>query len=242
MAVALLAIAGIAWFGSRSAPDAPSDTAVVASDTTAAATAETTTTTIAETTTEPVETTTTVAETTTSSAEETTTSTIEETTTSAAEPPEPVFGSGTFVVGDDVAPGVYETGDIGSGLFGGCSWERLDSDGEVIASHDAVGHAVVEIKDTDAAFDSDCDEWFELTPLDEPLAAIPDGTWVVGVHIFPDTYTTGGGRRCGFERLAGAGRDPADVLSSEEPDGETTVEILDTDYAFSTAGCDHWMS
>lgn len=196
-----------------------------------------TTTTVPATTTVPGETTTTAAETTT---------TAEATTTTAEEPPEPVFGDGEFVVGSDIEPGVYETGELSSGFFGGtCTWARLSEassdEDAIIVQREAEGHEVVEILDTDAVFVSeDCEGWFELEDLDEPLNPIPEGTWVVGVHIEPGTYDSEGGGDCTWERLSDATRDPDAIIESEESPEAVTVDILDGDFAFGSTGCGDW--
>jgi hypothetical protein len=70
------------------------------------------------------------------------------------------FGVGTHLVGVDIAPGVYRT-DGGEG----CLWQRLSGltgDLDDILANDRVdGPVVVEILDTDVAFqsDDDCGTW-----------------------------------------------------------------------------------
>ena len=59
---------------------------------------------------------------TTTTAPATTTTTAPATTTSVP-PPEPAFGPGTHIVGEDVQPGIYETGIVTDIL--GCGWDRL---------------------------------------------------------------------------------------------------------------------
>lgn len=200
----------------------------------------TTTSTLPSTTSSLVEETTTTSEPTT-----TTTSTAPTTTATTAPPgPEPAFGSGIQVVGEDVQAGIYETEILGDGVFDGCYWERLsgfsgDFD-ELIANNIAVGHDVVEIMDSDAAFDSDCGSWYELTPLDTPLPAIPEGKWVVGVHIEAGTYQAEGGEGCYWERLSGVSGEFDDLTANDIPGGSAIVEISSGDYAFNSSGCGEW--
>jgi hypothetical protein len=191
--------------------------------------------------------------TTTSEARETTTTAAPTTTTTAAPAttsttlppePEPVFGSGIQVVGEDVRPAIYETGLLGEDIFDGCYWERLSGlSGEfddIIANNNAVVHDVVEIAGSDTAFDSDCDSWYELTPLDEPLTAIPQGKWVVGVHFQPGTYQADGGETCYWERLSGVSGEFDDIVANDLPSGTAIVEISSNDYAFNSSGCREW--
>lgn len=78
----------------------------------------------------------------------------------AAESAGTQFGDGTWVVGEDIEPGVYR--NSGDGSY--CYWERLSGlSGEfddIIANGAPDGPAVVEIASSDAAFSSQgCDSW-----------------------------------------------------------------------------------
>lgn len=221
----------------------------VASDSTTTTSAPATTTSSVEeqttTTSEPPTTTTSEPPTTTTAAPTTTTTTAPVTTTTTAPPaPEAAFGSGIQVVGEDVQPGIYETGMLGEGIFEGCYWERLsgfsgDFD-EIIANNNSVVHDVVEIMTSDAAFDSDCDAWYEVTPLDTPLSAVPQGKWVVGVHFEAGTYQAEGGDSCYWERLSGVSGEFDDILANDLPGGSAIVEISSSDFAFNSSGCGDW--
>jgi hypothetical protein len=216
------------------------------------ATSSTTTTTLAATTTSaPGATTTTAAVTTTTAVASTTTaavttSTAVATTTTAAATttslPEPAFGSGTHIVGQDVQPGIYETGIV-TGLVG-CQWERLSGTSgapeEVIAAGEVATHDVVEILADDDAFDTNCDAWYELTERDPLLTDIPEGKWVLGTHVSPGAYAAPGGVDCTWSRLSGLSGTPEEVIAGEEPSGAATVEIEPADIAFASAGCGEW--
>ena len=69
------------------------------------------------------------------------------------------FGDGTWVVGEDIEPGVYRNNG-----GGWCYWERLSGlsgeFGDIIANGAPEGQAVVEISSSDAAFSSEgCGTW-----------------------------------------------------------------------------------
>lgn len=217
-------------------------------DETTSAADSTTTTESADQTTTPADTssiTTTEASETTTTAEAAPTTNEVPTTTSTIPPgSDPAFGSGTQVVGEDVQPGIYETGILGEGLFDGCYWERLSGFSgdfeEIIANNNVVVHDVVEIAGSDVGFDSDCPEWFELTPLDEPLATIPQGKWVLGVQINGGTYQAEGGDTCYWERLSGVSGEFGDITANDLPSGSAIVEISENDYAFNSSGCGEW--
>jgi len=163
-------------------------------------------------------------------------------TTTSAPAPEPAFGAGTQIVGEDVQPGIYETGIV-SGLFG-CYWERLAGlSGEfddIIANGNVSNHDVVEIMGDDAAFGTDCDAWYPLTPVDPLLTTIPEGKWVLGTHITPGTYQTPGGDGCYWERLSGVSGTFDDIISNGNPAGQAVVEIDPSDIAFNSSGCGEW--
>lgn len=244
--ILLAVIVGLGVLGSlvgddaEDPPTAAESTTTSAESTTSSADSPTTTVVNDE------ETTTTSQPTTTTTAAPTTTTTEAPTTTSTTLPPgpEPAFGSGTQVVGEDVQPGIYETGLLGEGVFDGCYWERLsgfsgDFD-EIIANNNVVVHDVVEIMNSDVGFDSDCDAWYELTELDEPLDAIPQGKWVVGVHFEAGTYQADGGDSCYWERLSGVSGEFGDILANDLPSGSAIVEISSSDYAFNSSGCGEW--
>jgi hypothetical protein len=174
----------------------------------------------------------------------TTTAAPTTTSTTTTPGPEPAFASGIQVVGEDVQPGIYETSLLGEGIFEGCYWERLsgfsgDFD-ELIANNNAVVHDVVEIMSSDAAFDSDCGPWYELTPLEPLLSSIPQGKWVVGVHIEAGTYQAEGGDGCYWERLSGVSGEFDDLIANDLPGGSAIVEISSSDYAFNSSGCGEW--
>lgn len=235
-AIGLLAVLLIAFCGDgEEAGTSTTSTTLPATSTSAPGTS--TATTLSTTTTVP-ESTTTVS--TTTSTDPATTTTIS--TTTSLTLPEPVFGSGTHVVGEDVAPGVYETGIVEDDL--GCYWERLSGlSGEfedIIANGNVSNHDVVEIEEGDAGFGTDCEAWYPLTERDPPFAAIPEGKWVLGTHIVPGTYRAPGGETCYWERLSGLSGTIDHVIANDLPSGQAVVEIAGDDLAFNSTDCGEW--
>jgi hypothetical protein len=191
-------------------------------------------------------TTTTAGETTSTASTDTTapasTTTAAPTTTVTTLPePEPAFGAGIQVVGEDVEPGVYETGIVGTR---GCYWERLSGlSGEfddIITNGNVSNHDVVEIAEDDAAFNTDCDAWYPLTEIDPLLTEIPEGKWVLGSHINPGTFRAPGSESCYWERLSGLSGEFDDIIANDLPSGQAIVEIADDDVAFNSNGCGDW--
>lgn len=151
-----------------------------------------------------------------------------------------VFGEGTFIVGDEIQPGIYraEGGDF-------CYWERMagfsgDFD-EIIANGNGPA-ATVEIIAGDEGFTStSCGDWrpVDQTHPAEPATTFEDGTWVVGADIAPGTYrSNGAGEFCYWERLNGFSGEFDDIIANNN--GVTTVEISDTDTGFASTDCGNW--
>ncbi|HEU5112250.1 MAG TPA: hypothetical protein VFU96_02965, partial [Acidimicrobiia bacterium] len=92
----------------------------------------------------------------------------------------------------------------------------------------------------DAAFGTDCDAWYPLTPLDPLMTTIPEGKWVLGTHITPGTYQTPGGEGCYWERLSGVSGTFEDIIANGTPAGQAVVEIDPSDIAFNSFGCGEW--
>jgi len=199
----------------------------------------TTATTLPATTTIPATTPSTAATTTAPATTATTTTTTAATT---SVPPEPAFGAGTLIVGEDVQPGIYETGIVTDIL--GCGWDRLSGlSGEpedIIAGNPVSNHDVVEIMADDVAFDTDCEAWYPLTQLDPLMTTIPEGKWALGTHITSGTYQAPGGNDCTWERLSGVSGTPEDIIATEQPSGQAAVEIDPGDFAFNSVGCGEW--
>ena len=121
------------------------------------------------------------------------------------------FGSGIWLVNEEIAPGRYFTNPAS-----GCYWERLSDTGgslsDILAnefiSFDS-GQEIVDIASSDYAFkpDSKCGTWSQ-TLVAAPSCGIPPGRWLVGRQIPTDEYETNASRGCYWERLSGfSGRD-----------------------------------
>ena len=121
------------------------------------------------------------------------------------------FGSGIWLVNEEIAPGRYFTNPAS-----GCYWERLSDTGgslsDILAnefiSFDS-GQEIVDIASSDYAFkpDSKCGTWSQ-TLVAAPSSGIPPGRWLVGRQIPTGEYETNASRGCYWERLSGfSGRD-----------------------------------
>ena len=152
------------------------------------------------------------------------------------------FGPGWWLVGRDLIAGLYRTeGEISyfarlSGL-GGELGDILTNE----ASPD--GPVVVEIKDSDVAFQSQGDGVWRLVDDSynpEPKATFGDGWWIVGVDILPGIYRTPDDVTY-YARLSGFGNGFEDIITNEAlEEGGSVIEIMDTDVGFQTQGGAVW--
>ena len=149
-------------------------------------------------------------------------------------------------MGTDIQPDIY-VGRTGTGAFDSCYWARLsgatgDFD-EIIANGTPVGQFYVEIKATDAYFQTGC----EITPIGdwpkptEALTKVEAGMYMVGRDIAHGIYAgfadEGLSGSCYWARLSNALGDIDGVLTNGNAEGQFYVEIQDTDAYFQT-GCE----
>ncbi|MGY1606360.1 MULTISPECIES: hypothetical protein [unclassified Geodermatophilus] len=156
-------------------------------------------------------------------------------------PEPPGFGDGTYLVGTDIQPGLYRADGTS-----GCYWERLsDVTGDfdaILANDNPSGQSYVEILPTDVAFSTDeCGRWTPATAGGPDVSnGFGDGTYLVASDIQPGTYVSTGGSGCYWERLSNLTGDFEAILANDNPSGQTYVEILPGDVAFSTNECGTW--
>lgn len=142
------------------------------------------------------------------------------------------FTSGQYLVGRDIAPGIYR-GE------GSCYWERqkdvaggFDS---IIANGNSEGQFYVEVKNGDFALSTDC-EIVSLESLPQPSGDLPQkldpGTYLVGRDILPGTYRGEGS--CYWERLRNVGGGFDAIIANGNSDGQFYVQVSQGDFAFST--------
>jgi len=86
-----------------------------------------------------------------------------------------------------------------------------------------------------------------LPPVTEPPLRIrvPEGTYRVGIDLPAGVYRTDGGPYCFWARLRTVTPNPtpADVIASQQTNGApATVVVEPTDAAFTTSGCEAWLS
>ncbi len=101
--------------------------------------------------------------------------------------PQTSFGDGTFAVGTEIVPGVYESaGPVGEGA---CYWKRVNGDG-IVANAMTKKPQTVQIEAGDTAFtSSECQEWRKTDaappPKPNPADVIGQLGSLIGIGAAP---------------------------------------------------------
>jgi hypothetical protein len=155
-------------------------------------------------------------------------------------------GTGTFLVGTDIQPGVYRsTGNTY------CYWHRAkDASGSldsIIANDIGGGQRLVYLRATDKIFKtSECGTWSRVP--DATLRAtstattIPGNGWyLVGAEFLPGTYrSTGNTDSCYWARSRSADGEFGSIITNDLSPGQLIVTIAATDIVFQTTTCNTW--
>ena len=155
--------------------------------------------------------------------------------------PEPGLGDGTWIVGTDIAPGLYATS---GGEF--CYWARLKGFSgtldDVLVNQIGTGRQVVSIATNDVGFETNgCGEWRPISSETvTTVSVIADGIWLVNAEVAPGTYSAPGGDFCYWARLEGFSGTLDDVLVNQIGAGRQVVTIATNDVGFETGGCGDW--
>jgi hypothetical protein len=151
---------------------------------------------------------------------------------------------GTYIVGEDIAPGIYR-GETGPDFLDSCYWERLsDLSGEldaILANDNSVGQYYIEIKSTDEAFHTDC-PLVALENVPEPADNNPQilspGMYLIGRDIQPGRYRGEAGadflESCYWERLSDVSGDFTAIIANDNATGQYFAQVAETDFALST--------
>jgi hypothetical protein len=161
------------------------------------------------------------------------------TSTSALPPLQSPKRDGSYIVGEDIAPGKWES----TGASGNCYWARLGDYQETLDNHAGLagGTVTILVSDYEVTF-SGCGTWRYVEGLQrslQPDAAEPktDGFYTVGVEIVPGKWeSTGMGGSCYWARLG----DYQETLDNHAGLAGGTATILIPDYEVTFSGCGIW--
>ncbi len=157
-----------------------------------------------------------------------------------------IFGTGTWVVGSDVKPGVYFADAVGDRH---CRWFTLRGfagrPADIISSGVGVTRGIVELTPAIVGFRSvDCGMWTSLSSATnvELRESFGDGEHIVNVHIAPGTYVSPGAEqgRCWWSRFSNFDGSDAARLAVRSPVGRNIAQITPRDAVFESSGCGDW--
>jgi hypothetical protein len=155
------------------------------------------------------------------------------------------FGEGTFIVGEDIEPGLYAANSPGSG----CYWERLSGFsgelGDVNANYFGGNRQVVMIYDTDAGFrNQGCGTWTkDPDPIrEDPSEPFGAGTMIVPIDVQPGTWRSeGGDSSCYWARLSDFSGEISGIVTNSFGSTGDVVQISDNDAGFQSSNCGDWV-
>ena len=151
------------------------------------------------------------------------------------------ISSGAYIVGFDIAPGLYR-GEVPEDA-NGCSWERLssfrgDRDSTIGSDTTWKGQYYLEVFDSDYAVTFTCPVTAFSTETATPVEDddIKLGAYIVGFDIAPGLYR---GEEvpedvyaCTWQRLSSFRGDRDSVIGRDAiVEGHYYIEVLDSDYA-----------
>ena len=150
------------------------------------------------------------------------------------------ISSGTYIVGADIAPGLYR-GEVPEDAFG-CTWKRLSSfrgDRDSVIESDLVtaGQYYIEVLDSDYAAEFTCPvtafSTETATPVEDDDTKL--GAYIVGFDIAPGLYrgeVPEDAFGCTWKRLSSFRGDRDSVIESDlVTTGQYYIEVVDSDYA-----------
>ena len=150
------------------------------------------------------------------------------------------ISSGTYIVGVDIAPGLYR-GEVPEDAFG-CTWKRLSSfrgDSDSVIESDLVtaGQYYLEVLDSDYAAEFTCPvtafSTETATPVEDDDTKL--GAYIVGFDIAPGLYrgeVPEDAFGCTWKRLSSFRGDSDSVIESDlVTTGQYYIEVVDSDYA-----------
>ena len=160
--------------------------------------------------------------------------------------PSTEFGAGSYLVGKDVAPGVYAT-DAGDGV---CDWFRTapfgDTAPDATGGYASVGKQTIRILPTDTGFYSNgCGTWTPYDPTESERVGdgtFGTGTLSVGSEIRPGVYLADAiaDRMCRWFTLNDFAGRPSDIVREGYGIVRGIVSISEGIAGFRSFDCGEW--
>lgn len=157
----------------------------------------------------------------------------------------PVIFVALVVGASTVPPAPPPIGEVGQRFveYSGADHVACSDEGGQVTCYGLVGKAVVAATFDGAAFVPLVNGNPDLmaTGSETRATTFGDGTYLVGTDIAPGTYRADNSSgSCYWERLSGVSGEFDDIIANDNPNGQTIVEIADSDFAFTAARCGTW--
>jgi len=149
---------------------------------------------------------------------------------------------GFYLVGVDIAPGVWRS----TGQGASCYWARQNLTQDLIDNDLGFAGGAVTIQPSDVEFYAkDCGTWVMLDtnnkpalPLAQQQAAKRDGQYIIGLNMAPGRWRSNGqGTRCYWEKSTVTN----EIIDNHLGVASVIVEIAPTDFQFEARGCGVWV-
>lgn len=154
------------------------------------------------------------------------------TTTTTTEPEIEVIESGTYIVGSEVAPGLYRVTGY---------WALLDDSFDII-ENDGVydnGLSLMSVPESGAKYveiSGEAASLEQVPSLPVLLAGYTEGTYLVNIDIEPGTYRVSDPGYAYAARLTPMPDGSWDIIDNEGNEGSVIIKISPSDFAFEFSG------
>jgi hypothetical protein len=153
-----------------------------------------------------------------------------------------LLSAGTYRVGTDIEPGIYQ-GQAGDSMWDSCYWERLkDLSGgldSILANDNAVGQFYIEVLSSDYALTVRC-IISHIDGIQAPenfYTEIGPGTYIVGRDIQPGLFKGQAGEdimdSCYWARLRNVSGGLNSIITNENAIGQFFIQVSPSDFAIS---------
>jgi hypothetical protein len=148
---------------------------------------------------------------------------------------------GFYVVGWDIAPGLWRSTGVGAK----CYWERQNVTQDIVDNDGGLAGGAAMIQPTDFAFYAKgCGDWVMLDTNNLPAlsaekqqAPKKDGVYLIGLNMAPGKWrSNGAGEKCYWEKTSTT----QDIIDNHFGVASVIVDIAPTDFQFKTDGCGVW--
>ncbi len=156
------------------------------------------------------------------------------------------FQDGSYLVGIDIAPGLYTT----EAADGECNWFRTAPFGDAMPDNSggyvSAGRQIAEILPTDTGFHSDgCGTWKRFHDPEaepDPAGVIGQGTFAIGYDIQPGTYVADAvnDRLCRWFLLSGFAGRGSDISQTGNGILRGIIDVPPEAVGFRSIDCGEW--